>query len=177
MNKEIRNIVMAGLFLAIGIILPPLVGGLGQLVSPIHFPVILCGLLLGWKYGLVVGFITPFIVSIMWQNLPLFPLGVIMSFECAAYGFVAGLLFNNLKLFKNQITNLYFALISSMVIGRIIYLLVVGGLFLVGVNTNAFSFYMTALFVTTIPGIILQILVIPPIVMVIENEDKNKGTV
>lgn len=172
MNKEVKKIVLAGLFLSIGIILPPLVGGLGPVVSPIHFPVILCGLLLGWKYGLIVGLITPPLVSAMWGGqLPMFPIALIMSFECAAYGFLSGFIYKKIQLFKNQLKNLYFALIVSMIMGRIVYLLVIGFLFLIGVSVQSFTFYIGALFVTSLPGIILQILVIPPIVLVIEAED------
>lgn len=101
----------------------------------------------------------------------MFPLAFIMSIECATYGLLSGLLYKKIPLFKSQIKNLYFALVVTMVIGRIVYLLVVGLLFLVGVSVQSFGFYITALFVTSIPGIILQLLVIPPIVLVIENED------
>ena len=175
MNKEIKNIVLSGLFLAIGIILPPLLGGsvLGQVISPIHFPVLLCGLLLGWKYGLIVGIITPIFVSVMWGNLPMVPLALIMSVECAAYGFFSGFIFEKVKLFRTAIGNLYFSLLISMIIGRIVYLLLFGIMLLAGFNGQPFGAYVTAVFVTSIPGIILQILTIPPIVLVIDNNGKG----
>jgi hypothetical protein len=173
MNKEIKNIVLSGLFIAIGVILPPILHtvNLGPVVSPMHFPVLLCGLLLGWKYGLTVGIIIPLLASLLWGNPPIVPIAIIMGVELAAYGFFSGLLYQKVKLFKNSYANLYFTLISSMVIGRFIYVLFYSLLIAFGVKGPAFIGLITSLFVVGLPGIILQVLIVPPIVLIIDNKD------
>ena len=173
MNKEIKNIVLSGLFIAIGVILPPILHAvnLGSVVSPMHFPILLCGLLLGWKYGLIVGVITPLLASLLWGNPPIVPIAIIMSVELAAYGFFSGFLYHKVKLFKNLYGNLYFSLITAMVIGRIIYASFYSLLIAFGVEGPALMGLITSLFVVGFPGIILQVLIVPPIVLIIENKE------
>lgn len=173
MNKNIEQIVLTGLFLAIGIILPPLFHsvGMGEIISPMHFPVLLCGLLLGWKYGIICGFLTPLLAGLMW-GVPQQPMATIMAFELAIYGLITGLLYKKLKLFKNSIINLYFALIIAMVAGRAVFGLINGLLFLLDISKLGFIAFLTGIFVTGLPGIILQILIIPAIIVTIENRNK-----
>ena len=116
MNKEIEKIVLTGLFIAIGVVLAPLFhsAGLGQVFSPMHFPVLVCGLLLGWKYGLITGLLTPLITSFMLQAPPLFPMATVMSLELAVYGLLSGLIYNKCSLFTSKIANVYVALIVAM---------------------------------------------------------------
>ena len=60
--KNTKHLVLTALFLALGIILPFLTGQIpeiGSMLLPMHLPVLLCGFVCGWPYGLAVGFITP----------------------------------------------------------------------------------------------------------------------
>jgi len=172
MNKNIEQIVLAGLFIAIGIILPPLFHSvnLGSVISPIHFPVLLCGLLLGWKYGGICGFITPLFAGIIW-GMPQQPLALIMGLELATYGIVSGLLYKKLRLFKNPIANLYFSLIVAMVLGRFVFGAINGILFLLDIWGTGFKVFLTTVFITGLPGIILQILIVPALVITIEKRN------
>lgn len=172
MNKEIEKIVLTGLFIAIGVVLAPLFhsAGLGQVFSPMHFPVLVCGLLLGWKYGLITGLLTPLITSFMLQAPPLFPMATVMSLELAVYGLLSGLIYNKCSLFTSKIANVYVALIVAMIAGRIVYGLTYGILFVLGLSDFAFSTYVTSLFVVGLPGIVLQILIVPAVVMTIERK-------
>jgi thiamine transporter ThiT len=62
----VGKLVTASLFLALALVLPLLTGQLQQLgakLLPMHIPVLLCGFICGWQYGLVVGFTAPLLRS------------------------------------------------------------------------------------------------------------------
>jgi len=83
-KKNILNLTLAAMFMAIGIVLPFFTGQIpqiGKMLLPMHIPVILCGLICGWQYGLVVGFILPFLRYVMFGMPLLFPTGIAMAFE------------------------------------------------------------------------------------------------
>ena len=123
--KNTKHLVLTELFLALGIVLPFLTGQIpeiGSMLLPMHLPVLLCGFVCGWPYGLAVGFITPLLRSLLFGMPPMFPKAVAMAFELAGYGCLAGLLFRILPL-KN-IFRIYLSLLSAMLGGRIIYGLV-----------------------------------------------------
>ena len=86
-RREIRNLVLAAMFVALGLVLPFLTGQvpqIGNMLLPMHLPVLLCGLICGWQYGGVVGFILPPLRYVMFGMPPIFPTGVAMAFELAA---------------------------------------------------------------------------------------------
>ena len=88
-----KRLVLAALFLALGLLMPCLTGQiptLGSKLVPMHLPVLICGFVCGWPTGLVVGLITPVFRSLIFGMPPLFPTAVVMSFELAAYGFATG---------------------------------------------------------------------------------------
>ena len=88
MNKT-KKIVLGAFFIALGLLLPFITGQIPQIGSallPMHIPVILCGLLLGWKYGLACGFVTPLLRSALFGMPVMFPMAIAMSFELAGYG-------------------------------------------------------------------------------------------
>ncbi len=60
------------------------------MLLPMHIPVLLCGLICGWKYGILVGFILPLLRHTIFGMPILFPTGIAMAFELATYGFVIG---------------------------------------------------------------------------------------
>ena len=86
------------------------------------------------------------------------PITFLMAFELAAFGLVAGYLYSN----KSQ--NMYLSLIAAMILGRFVYglaLIAVGPIF----DFNPpFIPFMQGAFVTGIPGIVIQLVVIPLIV-------------
>ena len=122
MNKfSTKNIALSGLFIALGIVLPFLTGqipNIGRMLLPMHIPVLLCGFVCGWPFGLIVGFVTPLLRSVMFGMPPLFPTAVAMSFELAAYGLTAGLFYKYSK--KNTLST-YITLLLSMICGRIVW--------------------------------------------------------
>ena len=96
MKETTKNMTLAAMFLAIGLLLPLLTGQIpqiGNMLLPMHIPVFLCGLICGWQYGAVVGLILPLVRYVIFGMPALFPTGIAMSFELMTYGLVAGLLY------------------------------------------------------------------------------------
>lgn len=167
--KQTRNLVLSALFLAIGIILPFFTGQIpqiGSMLCPMHIPIILCGFICGWQYGLAVGFITPLLRSVMFGMPPIMPTAVGMAFELAVYGVVTAILYR--KLPKKNVY-LYVSLISAMAAGRVVWGLV--SIILYGLTGKSFSFqiFLSGAFINAIPGIILQIVLIPIIMMALKK--------
>lgn len=170
MNKtSTRNLVLAGLFIALGIILPYFTGRIGELgraLLPMHIPVLIAGFVCGWPYGLVVGFVTPLLNSVISSMPPMFPAATVMSFELAAYGLMTGILY---KVFPKKDAFVYPALLISMLVGRIVWGIV--SLILIGLSGQAFTWQMFigGAFLNAIPGIIIQIVIIPIIVIALKR--------
>lgn len=94
-TKTVRQLVLAALFLALAFVLPLLTGQVpkvGNMLCPMHFPVLLCGFVLGGPWGLAVGFAAPLLRSVLFGMPPMFPVAISMAFELATYGLVSGLL-------------------------------------------------------------------------------------
>lgn len=164
-NRETVKITFSAIFLALAFVLPFLTGQIpevGSMLCPMHIPVLLCGFICGWKYGLIVGFIAPLLRSLTLGMPPLFPTALCMSFELATYGVVSGLLFVILP--KNKIY-IYVSLIISMLVGRIVWGIAM--ISCMGFDINKFGLlsFWTGGFVNAFPGIIVQIILIPIIIM------------
>lgn len=167
MNIKIRKMVLTSLFIAMGAVFPQIfhMFQLGSVISPMHFPVLACGLLLGAYYGLACGIITPLITGMIFLRPPFFPTGIQMAIELGIYGLVCGLLNKKWKIIKNDTINVYFALIVAMILGRLASALVNTIYYVNGLSDNNLSTYFNILFIVGLPGILLQIAIIPPIVV------------
>ena len=166
---QIRKMTYSALFLAIALVLPFLTGQIpeiGKSLSPMHIPVLLCGFLCGWPWGLAVGFIAPLLRSVIFGMPAMFPGAVAMAFELAVYGCVSGLLY---KLLPKTKVNIYVTLIISMIAGRVVWGIV--RLILAGLSGTTFTWalFLSGAVTTAIPGIILHIALIPILVMVLER--------
>lgn len=169
-NKNLINkICLSGLFIALGIVLPFLTGQIpeiGSMLSPMHIPVLICGIVCGWKYGILVGAITPILRSVIFHMPPMYPTAISMAFELATYGFVSGLLFKifNEAIFKKKYL-LYIVLIISMLSGRIVWGI---ARFILAVFNDSqvftFKMFLTGAFIQAWPGIILHLILIPLII-------------
>ena len=164
-----QKLVLAGFFLSLGLVMPFLTGqipNLGRSLLPMHIPVLLCGFICGWPYGLAVGFIVPVFRSVLFGMPPMFPTAVAMSFELAVYGLMTGLLYAMLP--KKPLYT-YITLICAMIAGRIIWGIV--SLFLYGIEGGSFtwSIFISGAVVNAIPGIILQIVLIPAIMIALKK--------
>ena len=119
-ESKVLKMVLAAMFLALAYVMPFLTGQIpeiGSMLCPMHIPVLLCGFICGWPWGLVVGFTAPLLRSMILTMPPLFPTAVCMAFELAAYGAIAGILYKVLP--KKKIT-IYASLLIAMIAGRLV---------------------------------------------------------
>lgn len=168
-TNKLTKMILAGLFIAIGFLLPFLTGQIpqiGSMLSPMHIPVLLCGFVCGPFWGALVGAITPLLRSLILGMPPLFPVATAMAFELAAYGFLAGLLYTILP---KKLINVYVSLILAMLIGRVVWGLAMA--ILMGLSGGSFGFqaFLAGAFINAWPGILLHLIIIPPIVLALER--------
>ena len=167
---HLQKTVLSALFLSIGMVLPLLtsqIKEIGDTLLPMHLPVMLCGFLCGPLYGLCVGAVLPFFRSAVFGMPPMYPNAVWMAAELAAYGFVVGFIYSKFK--HKGLLQIYISLIVSMLSGRIVWGIV--KLILLGVGKNGFTFaaFITGGFIDALLGIILQLILIPIIVSVLNK--------
>ena len=169
MSKSIKKLTFSALFLALCLVLPFLTGQIpqiGQMLSPMHIPVLLCGFVCGWGWGLAVGFIAPLLRSVLFGMPALYPTAVAMAFELAAYGALAGILY---KTFPKKIPYIYLTLILSMIGGRIVWGIVDFILLSIGGSQLTMEMFLSAVVLKSVPGIILHIVLIPVLVMALKK--------
>jgi hypothetical protein len=165
---HVRRLTYAALCLALALVLPFLTGQIpeiGSMLCPMHIPALLCGFLCGWPWGLLVGGTAPILRSLIFSRPPMFS-AIGMAFELAVYGAVAGILYRVLPKTKGSI---YVTLITAMVAGRVVW----GGVQMVmmGLQDSAFTMeaFLAGAITNAVPGIILQIILIPVIVMALDK--------
>ena len=161
--------VLSALFLAMAFVLPFLTGQIpeiGSMLCPMHIPVLLCGFFCGWKWGLVIGFVAPLFRSLTLGMPPIYPTAFCMAFELAAYGAVSGLLY---KLLPRKRSSVHVSLISAMLIGRIIWGIVMYLCMAVKGSSFTAAAFLAGAVTNAVPGIIVQIVLIPILVMLLDN--------
>ncbi len=172
-----KKLVVTAMFFAIGLVLPFVTGQvpqIGRMLLPMHLPVFLCSLIVGWPYGLAIGFLLPLVRSPLFGMPAFFPTAVEMAFELAAYGFFAGFIYKKLLDAKvNKTVSLLAALISSMVLGRIVFLVVRIVIFKLSGSAFDFNVFLADAVLNAIPGIIMQIVLIPTIMISMERNRIN----
>lgn len=168
-KTKLYRMILAAMFLALALILPFLTGQIpeiGNALCPMHLPVLLCGFFCGPWYALTIGFAAPLLRFLIFGMPPLMPTGIAMCFELAGYGLAAGLLYQLLPKKKQYI---YVSLIGSMIFGRIIWGTARAALYGVGKSEFGWSAFIAGAFLNAIPGIILQIVLIPILVIALEK--------
>ena len=168
--KNIKKIVLASMFLAIGHILPFFTGQIpqiGKMLLPMHIPVLLCGLVCGWQYGLAVGFVLPIMRSMIFGMPIMFPDAVAMAFELAAYGSIVGYLFEHAR--WQCVVSLYRCMLAAMLCGRMVWGIV--RMFCMGLGAEAFTLkaFFAGAFINALPGIVLQLVVVPAIMLALDR--------
>ncbi len=165
-----KKLVLSAMFLGIGLVLPLLtsqIKEIGDTLLPMHFPVLLCGFLCGPGYGFAVGMVMPFLRSLLFGMPPIYPNGVWMALELATYGFVVGFLYSHFK--HKRIREIYISLITAMLAGRVVW--GISKVILLGIQgkTWTFSLFILGGFVDAFPGILLQLILIPAILKIIQK--------
>lgn len=129
----------------------------GTLFSPMHLPVLLCGIICGPQYGLVCGLLGPFLSSIL-TGMPGMGYLPSMMIELAVYGLVSGLMMRFLHTGK-QVADIYVSLLAAMLSGRIIAGITRALIFAAG--KYSLKIWATGYFVSCFPAIVLQLALIP----------------
>ncbi len=161
--SPVKRICLTAACIALGCVLPTAFHsvGLGSVLSPMHIPVLLCGLICGGGSGLICGIVTPILSSLL-TSMPGPAMLVSMVPELAVYGLVSGLLMGHVRTGKT-LADLYIALGAAMLLGRI-----VGGiakaLFFTG-GTYTVAMWLTGYFVEAVPGILCHLILVPALVL------------
>ncbi|MDL2292393.1 DUF1893 domain-containing protein [Acholeplasma sp. OttesenSCG-928-E16] len=163
---ELTKLTLTAIFIILGILIPYITGHLfmipGTIFLPMHIPVFLCGIITGPKYGFLCGILTPALSSLMTGMPVSFPMLPIMAVELSVYGLASGFLTNKIRL------NIFLTLVISMVLGRLGYALIFT------VLTNLMETELAALsafsaFLTGLPGIAIQLVIIPSIYLILKK--------
>jgi len=171
--NQTKKLALAAMFVAIGLVLPLLTGSIpeiGMMLLPMHIPVLFCGLICGYRYGLAVGFVLPLLRAITFGMPPLFPMGISMAFELATYGFVIAIIYGRAQWSQWRcLLSLFCALILAMIAGRVVWFAAM--VVLIGISGEAFTWQMfiTAAVLNSIPGIILQLVLIPSVMLALNK--------
>lgn len=174
-HSSIRRLVTAALCVALGVVLPQAfhaVPNAGSVLLPMHIPVLLCGLTCGWSYGLCCGLLTP-VMSHLITGMPGAAYLPAMVCELAAYGLISGLAAKYIRTGRRTV-DIYIQLIASMLIGRVVYGVVNALIFRAG--AYSMEVFLTAAFVTALPGILLQLALLPALILILEKAQVVDGS-
>lgn len=158
-----KKIVFTAVCIALCVVLPMAfhaIQNAGQVFLPMHIPVLLCGLMCGWPFGFICGLLGPVLSSLL-TSMPPAAMLPSMMIECAAYGCVTGLMMKFVHTGKT-VPDLYIGMVVAMVLGRVLAGLAKSLIFSPG--TAPFAWVTTSL-VAGIPGIVIQLILIPLVVM------------
>lgn len=167
-QTPIRRLTWSAMCLALCLLLPFLTGQIPQIGSalcPMHLPVLLAGFLCGPWWALLVGLTAPLLRNLLFSMPPLLT-AIAMSFELATYGAVSGVLYRRLS--KN-LAGVYLSLITAMISGRIIWGIVRVAMTGVAAEGFTWAMFLAGAFTTAIPGIIVQLILIPILVTAFRN--------
>lgn len=173
-RNKIKGMTLSAMFLALSFVMPFLTGQIpqiGSMLCPMHIPVLLCGFFCGGPWGLAVGVMAPVLRSVTLGMPQMFPTAICMAFELGTYGLVSGMLH---KILPKKKVSIYVSLLGAMVMGRIVW----GVAMFACMGFDASKFGMTAFvtgaITTAVPGIMVQIVLIPLLVIALEKVvDKN----
>ena len=165
---NVKKTVIAALLIALGVVLPIAfhsVPNAGRIFLPMHIPILLCGMICGFPYGLICGIATPLLSSLL-TGMP--PAAMLPSMLCelAAYGTFSSLLMRYVPL-KKLLPRTTVSLIGAMLFGRVFYGILNALIFSAG--SYSVQAWLAAAFVTALPGVIIQIVVIPAVVLVLQK--------
>lgn len=158
-----KKLVFASVCIAMCLVLPMAfhtVQNAGAIFLPMHIPVLLCGLICGWQYGLICGLTGPLISSLI-TGMPAMAILPSMMVELAVYGLVCGAMMKFVKT-KSTYVDLYISLVTALILGRIVSGAAKALIFNVG--KYSLKMWVTGSFITALPGLIIQLVLIPTVV-------------
>ncbi|MBE6672442.1 MAG: ECF transporter S component [Ruminococcaceae bacterium] len=168
-RTSLLKLAFSGMCLALCLLLPFLTGNsreLGNVLCLMHIPVLLVGILCGWQYGMAVGAVAPLMRSALFSMPPFPTVALPMAAELAVYGLMTGVL---CRLLPKKTVWLYPNLVLSLTAGRIVSLLVKYAMYEMGKTQFSLTSAAKLTFVTTIPGVVLQLLLVPTLVLALRT--------
>lgn len=172
-KSSVFKMVLSAMFMALALVFPFLTGQIPQMgnaLCPMHIPIILCGFFCGPWYALTIGFFAPILRFALFGMPPIIPTGIAMCFELAAYGLLTGLMYNRLPKKKAYV---YVSLIVAMLGGRVVWGVARVILFGLGKSEFGWAAFMSGAFINAIPGIVVQIILIPILVIVLRKNSEK----
>ena len=169
-----KKLVISALLLALALVLPFMTGQIpeiGNMLLPMHLPVLLAGFTVGGPSAMAIGAIAPLLRSALWGMPVLFPKAIGMAFELAAYGLVSGVIHSKSKKDGRAVL---ISLITAMLAGRVVWGVVSFALYGIMGNTFTIAIFMTEAFVNAVPGIIVQLVLIPLLVAALKRANVIK---
>lgn len=170
MNKmsNIKKSMITAVCIALCVILPMAfhsIPNAGSVFLPMHIPVILCGLICGWPFGLLCGIAGPLLSSLIAQMPPMAYLPNMMT-ELIAYGVITGITMQIVHT-KKIYVDLYISLLIALVAGRVLAGTTKALIFSPG--SYSISAWITGYFITSLPGLLIQFFLIPNVIFALEK--------
>ena len=160
--NPVKKMTLAAVCIALCVVLPIAFHSIpdaGSVFLPMHIPVLICGMICGWPYGFICGLMGPLLSSLLTGMPPAAYLPPMMV-ECGVYGMTTGLVLKYVRTGKTY-GDLYIALVIAMVAGRVVSGIAKALIFSPGM---ALSVWITSSFVTALPGIVIQLVLLPMVV-------------
>ena len=174
-QNRTKKLILAALFLALAYLLPFVTGQMreiGNMLCPMHIPVLLCGFICGWPWGLAVGLVAPLFRSLTVGMPFFFPNAVCMALELAVYGAICGLMH---RLLPRKKVFIYLSLLIAMIAGRLVW----GAAMFVCLGATGGSFtaaaFLSGAVTNAIPAIVIQIVLVPVLVMIADRQMQGES--
>ncbi|MBQ2802645.1 MAG: ECF transporter S component [Lachnospiraceae bacterium] len=137
----------------------------GTLFSPMHIPVLLCGLVCGWQYGLICGISGPLLSSLI-TSMPAMAKLPFMMLELAVYGLIVAFVMQFLHTGR-LLSDLYISLLTAMLSGRILAGIAQALFF--AKEGYSFTLWASSYFFSCFPGILVQLILLPVLYLALER--------
>jgi len=163
-NKcSVKNMTLTAVCIALCVVLPIAFHSIpdaGSVFLPMHIPVLICGMICGWPYGFICGLMGPLVSSAL-TGMPPIAILPAMMLECGTYGMVSGIMLELVHT-KSTYGDLYISLVTAMLAGRVMSGIAKALIFMPGMSMTA---WITASFITALPGILIQLVFLPSVVL------------
>lgn len=166
--SSVKKSIITAACIALCIVLPMAfhaIPNAANIYCPMHVPALLCGLICGWPLGLLCGIAGP-VLSSIFTGMPPMAYLPSMIVELAAYGFFSGLVMTVLHTGRLYV-DLYVSLIAALLAGRILAGMAKALIFSAG--KYSLAAWATSYFITSLPGLIIQLALIPSIVFALQK--------
>ena len=167
--SSVKRITLCALCIALCYVLPIAFHsvGLGSILSPMHIPVLLCGMITGSGYGFLCGLIGP-LLSHLLSGMPGAMMLPRMIPELCAYGLAAGLAMRYIRTGRNSL-DIYISLVAAMIAGRIVGGIATAIFYIVTSGVYSIALWATSYFVESVPGIVAHLIIVPVLVLTLQK--------